>query len=132
MDEETDARWQQAGWATYAAIMLFGGGLVGIVNGTWALRYDEREADLVLAERNLDLWGFGALLGGAAMLATAIGVFNGKLWARWAGIVLAVLATVWAVGWAEIQPTQSLIAAIIYISVIFGLATNPVTVENGS
>lgn len=129
MNNETDGRWGQAGWATYAAIMLFGGGLVGIVNGIWALRYEDQRADLVLAERNLELWGAGALIGGVAMLATAIGVFNGKLWARWAGIVLAVLATVWAVGWAQIQPTQSLIASLIYISVIFGLATHPVTVE---
>jgi hypothetical protein len=132
MNNETQGHWQQAGWATYAAIMLFGGGLVGIVNGTWALRYDDREADLVLAERNLELWGIGALIGGVAMLAAAIGVFNGKQWARWAGIVLAVLAIVWTVGWAEIQPTQSLIAALIYISVVFGLATHPVTVETGS
>ena len=46
--------------------------------------------------------------------------------------MVAVLATVWTVEWAQIQPTQSLIAALIYISVIFGLATHPVTVENGS
>ena len=50
MPEKTSGRWQQAGWATYAAIMLFGGGIVGLVNGVWAIRYDDREADLVVAE----------------------------------------------------------------------------------
>jgi hypothetical protein len=132
MQIETGDKWQQAGWATYSAIMLFGGGLVGLVNGTWALRYGERKADLVLAERNLNLWGWFALVGGVAMLAAAIGVFRGKQWARWAGIVLAMLAIVWSVGWAEIQPMQSLIAALIYISVVFGLATHPVTVQIGT
>ena len=131
MPDETDALWRQAGWATYAAIMLFGGGLVGIVNGVWALRYDSREADLVLAERNLELWGTVALLGGVVMLTAAIGVFNGRNWARWTGIAIAVLAIVWAVGWAEIQPIQSLIGALIYISVVFALAVHPVTVEIG-
>lgn len=129
MSNETDGRWHQAGWATYAAIMLFGGGLVGIVNGVWALRYDDREADLVVAERNLELWGTVALLGGVVMLAAAIGVFSGKEWARWTGIVISVAAIIWAVGWAEIQPMQSLISALIYVSVVFALATHPVTVE---
>jgi hypothetical protein len=132
MSNETDGVWHQAGWATYAAIMLFGGGLVGIVNGVWALRYDDREADLVVAERNLELWGTVALLGGVVMLAAAIGVFSGKEWARWTGIVISVVAIIWAVGWAEIQPIQSLISALIYVSVVFALATHPVTVERGS
>ena len=132
MSNETDGVWHQAGWATYAAIMLFGGGLVGIVNGIWAFRYSDRQpADLVLAEKNLELWGTVALVGGVLMIAAGIGAFHGKGWARWTGIVLAVLAIAWAVGWAEIQPMQSLIAALIYISVIFALATHPVTVQGG-
>ena len=124
--------WQQAGWATYAAIMLFGGGIVGIVNGIWALRYSERQADLVAAATNLELWGAVSLGGGVLMLAAGIGVFNGKSWARWTGIVLAVLGIGWVTGWAEIQPMQSLIAALIYITVIFALATHPVTMERGT
>jgi hypothetical protein len=128
MPNGSGEKWQQAGWATYAAIMLFGGGLVGIVNGVWAFRYDDRLADLVLAEKNIELWGVVSLVGGAAMLAAGIGVFNGRSWARWTGITVAMLAIVWAVGWAEIQPVQSLIGALIHISVVFALATNPVTI----
>ncbi|MGI9645276.1 MAG: DUF7144 family membrane protein [Ilumatobacteraceae bacterium] len=128
MANEPDGTLEQAGWATYAAIMLFGGGLVGMVNGVWALRYEEREADLVLAERDLVLWGTILLIGGILMVAISIGVFTGRAWARWSGIVIAVLSIVWNVAWAEIQPTQSLIGALIGISVVFALATNPVTV----
>jgi hypothetical protein len=132
MPIERDGMWQQAGWATYAAIMLFGGGIVGIVNGIWALRYSERQADLVAAAKNLELWGAVSLVGGVLMVAAGIGVFNGKSWARWTGIVLAVLGIGWVTGWAEIQPMQSLIGALIYITVIFALATHPVTVERGT
>jgi hypothetical protein len=78
------------------------------------------------------VWGTVALLGGIAMLGVGIGVFYGRAWARWTGIAFAVLALVWSVGWAEIQPTQSLIGALINISVIYALATHPVTVEHGS
>jgi hypothetical protein len=127
MPIKTDEVWKQSGWATYAAIMLFGGGLVGIVNGTWALRYDDQQAELVLAEETLEVWGVVALLGGILMLTAGIGVFTGKSWARWTGITLAVLGIVWVAGWAQIQPMQSLIGALIYISVIFALATHPVT-----
>jgi hypothetical protein len=111
--------------------MLFGGGIVGLVNGVWALRYDEREADLVVLERNLQLWGAASLVVGAAMIATGIGVFYGKTWARWAGIGAALVAIVGTVAWAEIQPTQSLIGALISGSVIYALATTPVDVELG-
>lgn len=132
MSNETDEIWRQAGWATYAAIMLFGGGLVGIINGVWAIRYEAREADLVMAERSLELWGAFSLIGGVVMLTAAIGVFSGRDWGRWTGIVISVLAIIWNVGWAEIQPTQSLIGALINISVVFALATHPVTVERGT
>ncbi len=129
MPVESDGTWNQAGWATYAAIMLFGAGIVGIVNGVWAFRYSDREADLVLVEKNIELWGTVSLLSGVLMLAAGIGVFSGKSWARWTGIVLSLYGLGWVVGWAEIQPMQSLIGALIHISVIFALATHPVTVE---
>ena len=85
-----------------------------------------------MAERNLELWGGFSLIGGVVMLTSAIGVFSGRNWGRWTGIVIAVLAIVWNVGWAEIQPIQSLIGALINISVVFALATHPVTVERGT
>lgn len=129
MSEQTEGRWHQAGWATYAAIMLFGGGIVGLVNGVWAFRYNDREADLVFAERNLEVWGVASLAGGVVGLAAGIGLFYGKTWARWTGLAIAVVATVGNVAWAEIQPTQSLIGALINVTVIYALATHPVTVE---
>jgi hypothetical protein len=132
MPDETENLWEQSGWATYAAIMLFGSGLVGIVNGIWAIRYNDVEANLVVLETNLTFWGVVALLGGIALLAAGIGVFYGRRWARWTGIWLAVLTVVWSVGWAQVQPTQSLILALIHITVIYALAAYPVTVERGS
>jgi hypothetical protein len=129
MPQQATSRWHQAGWATYSAIMLFGAGIVGIVNSVWAFRYDDRRADLVVAETNLGLWGTVSLVVGVVSLAAGLGVFYGRFWARWTGIAVSVLAIVTAVAWAEIQSTQSLIAALMYGSVIYGLATNPVTVE---
>lgn len=129
MPNETNDKWQQAGWATYAAIMLFGGGLVGIVNGVWAIRYDGRPADLVVAEKDLELWGGVALIAGLLLLIAGIGVFYGKSWARWTGIALSVFGILWNVGWAEVQPTQSLIGALLFSSVVYALATNPVIVK---
>ena len=129
MPNETESQWDQAGWSTYAAIMLFGTGLVGILNGVWALRHDEIETTLVVAADDLLLWGLVALLGGLLLLATGIGAFYGKAWARWTGIVLSVLGIVWNVAWSEVQETQSLIGALLFASVVYALATTPVTVE---
>lgn len=129
MPQTATSRWHQAGWATYAAIMLFGGGIVGIVNAVWAFRYHDHRADLVIAEKNLALWGVFSLVVGVVALAAGIGVFYGRTWARWTGIAVSVVAIAVAVGWAQIQPTQSLIGALIYGSIIYGLATHPVAVE---
>ena len=54
--------------------MLFGGGIVGLVNGVWALRYDEREADLVVAfnEQALPLGKQGWQKAGASGVVPAI------------------------------------------------------------
>ena len=131
MLDKSLSQWDQAGWATYAAIMLFGGGLVGVVNGVWALRYHDRLADLVLAEKNIAVWGWISLIGGILLLAAGIGVFRGKRWARWTGIALAVLTIVWNVGWAEIQPAQSIIGAFLFASVVYALATTPVNLDTG-
>ncbi|MDH3682650.1 MAG: hypothetical protein OEV40_22175 [Acidimicrobiia bacterium] len=132
MPHETESFWEQSGWATYGAIMLFGSGLVGIVDGVWALRYADREADLVVLEKNIEVWGAVSLVGGIALLAAGIGVFDGQNWARWMGIVLALLAIVWSVGWAELQPIQSLIGALIHITVVYALAAHSVTVDRGT
>jgi hypothetical protein len=109
--------------------MLFGGGLVGMVNGVWGLRYHDRVADLVLGERNIEAWGWISLIGGVLLLTAGIGVFRGKRWARWTGIGLALLAILWNVGWAQIQPAQSTIGAFLYITVVYALATTPVTLD---
>ena len=43
----------------------------------------------------------------------------------WAGLLVG------SVAWAEIQPTQSLIGAVINVSVMYALASHPVTIEVG-
>ena len=83
----------------------------------------------MFAERNLELWGVVSLLVGGVMLAAGIGAFYGKGWARWTGHRRVCARDHRGVAWAEIQPTQSLIGAVIYVSVVYALATHPTTVE---
>ena len=65
----------------------------------------------------------------AKALRHALNGWSGSTTVRRIG--LAVFAILWSVGWAEIQPTQSLIGAILAVTVIYGLATTPVTVKTG-
>ena len=50
MANETDTKWDQAGWATYAAIMLFGGIVViyTMMGGLWAVVWTDALQYVVL------------------------------------------------------------------------------------
>ena len=111
-----------SGWLTYSGIMLVLIGAVSILDAIWAFRYDDTVADLVFFEDNLAAWGWIWLIVGIVLIAAGVGIFNRAQWARWTGIVVASLALLSNLSWAQIQPTQGLIGALLSGLVIYGLA----------
>jgi uncharacterized membrane protein HdeD (DUF308 family) len=112
------------GWVTYSGILLILGGVIALFDAIWAFRYSDTVVDLILFENNLEVWGVIWLIVGAVVIAAGFGVFNAKPWARVVGIVAASLSIVSNLNWAQIQPTQALIAAILAALVIYGLAVH--------
>ena len=110
------------GWVTYSGIMLIVAGAIAVIDAIWAFRYNDTLADLWLFENNLEVWGVIWLILGAVLIAAGFGVFRAESWARWTGIVAASFALVSNLSWAQIQPTQGLIGALLAALVVYGLA----------
>jgi hypothetical protein len=113
-----------SGWITYSGIMLIIAGAASIVDAIWAFRYDETVGDLVAFEDDLAVWAWWWLILGAVLVIAGVAVFKRAQWARWLGVIFAGVAVVSNLGWAQIQPTQGLIGAILAGLVVYGLAVH--------
>ena len=112
------------GWVTYSGIMLIVAGATAIVDAIWAFRYNNTLADLWLFEDNLEIWGVVWLIIGIVLILAGFGVLRAESWAQWVGIVAASFAIVSNLSWAQIQPTQGLIGALLATLVVYGLAAH--------
>lgn len=112
------------GWVTYAGIMIVVSGFVSIVDAIWAFRYNDTIVDLVLFEDSLAAWGWIWLILGVVMILTGFAVFRGETWAQWAGVVFASVAIVSNLSWAQVQPQQGLIGALLSTLVVYGLVVH--------
>ncbi len=112
------------GWVTYAGIMMIVVGMISIVDAIWAFRYNDTLADLVFFENNIQTWGVIWLIVGVVLIAAGFGVFSAQPWARVTGIVAASVAVLSNLSWAQIQPQQGLIGALLASLVIYGLAVH--------
>ncbi len=85
-----------AGIATFAAVMLVIGGVLGILRGIMAIANDSvfvNTPDYVF-EFNVEGWGWIHLALGIVALMTGLSLFRFTLWARVAGVAIAGLLLV--------------------------------------
>lgn len=97
---------------------------MSVIDAIWAFRYSDTVVDLVVFENDLAVWGWTWLILGVLLIAVGSQVFSRAPWARWVGIVVAAIAIVSNISWAQVQPTQSLIGVILASLVVYGLAAH--------
>ena len=112
------------GWITFAGVMMIIAGAASILDAIWAFRYNDTIVDLVFFEDSLTAWGWIWLILGVILIIAGFGVFRGESWAQLTGIVFASLAILANLSWAQAQPTQGLIGAILAGLVVYGLAAH--------
>lgn len=114
------------GWMIWAAVWMWMLGFFHALAGFAALVEDE----ILLATPNyiyaLDLttWGWLHLALGVLVLIAGFSIFNGSVWARTVGVILAVISTVANFAWLPYYPIWSLVMITANVFVIWALTVH--------
>jgi hypothetical protein len=115
---------EPSGWIVFAATMLF---MVGMFDALWGLGAVLND-EVVTAGGgggvivwDFTVWGWVHMLVGAIMVATSVGLFAMKGWARWTGIFFASLSAILQVGVLPAFPIWALIVIALDVVVIYQL-----------
>ena len=115
------------GWVLFAAVILFIGGAVNIIEGLVALfkddYYEVRPSGLVV-HVNYTSWGWTLLAIGAALVLVGYGVAMGYTWARVTAVVLACLNAVVNLAFIAAYPVWALLVIALDVIVIYALVVH--------
>jgi hypothetical protein len=117
------ARGEPSGWIVFAATMLF---MVGMFDAIWGLGAILNDQVVTVGGRgaivwDITVWGWIHLLVGLVMIATSVGLFMMKGFARWLGIFFAALSAILQVGVLTAFPIWALIVIALDVIVIYQL-----------
>ena len=114
-----------AGWLFFAGTILGLAGIMRILDGIWALRYDgavpEGLQDAVLGH-DLDTYGWVWIAVGVLLILVSIGIVQRSQLSRWIGYIGAVILAISATVWLPYYPVWSLIYIAIAVMVFYALA----------
>ncbi len=122
------------GWRIFAGIMLmlvgffnFIDGIVAIVNPKYLYFYSTPNGDGTATVHHLvfgsvNAWGWAILILGIIQVLAAFAIFGGFGWAAIVGITVAVCNSIAQILWIGVYPWWSILAILIDILVIYGLA----------
>ena len=112
-----------AGWVLFATVMFVIAACLNVIWGIAAVsnsHFFVANAHYILSD--LNTWGW-VMIGLAALEAiTAVSIWRGGGFGRWAGMILAGLAAVLWMMSIPAYPLWSLILVALYVLVIYGLA----------
>jgi hypothetical protein len=117
------ARGEPSGWIIFAATMLF---LVGMFDAIWGLGAILNDKVVTVGGSgaivfDITVWGWVHLVIGLLMIATSVGLFMMKGFARWFGIFFAALSAILQVGVLTAFPIWGLIVIALDVVVIYQL-----------
>jgi H+/Cl- antiporter ClcA len=109
------------GWIGFAGVILIIAGFFDVISGLWALDNKDRAVDEILYESNLETWGWIYLVVGIVIILAGFGVFQRAQWARWVGILAAMVGIIVEFFWMFATPGRSLVYIVIASMVIYAL-----------
>src|SRR5262245_2766996 len=117
------ARGEPSGWIVFAATILF---LVGMFGAIWGLGAILNDKVVTVGGSgaivwDITVWGWVHLVVGLVMIATSVGLFMMKGFARWFGIFFASLSAILQVGVLTAFPIWALIVIALDVVVIYQL-----------
>jgi hypothetical protein len=116
-----------SGWLTFAGILAIVVGLFNLIDGLVALLradyYLGTDRDILIL--NFTAWGWIWLILGAAQMIIGAGIIAGRMWARTAGVVLAVLAALGQLVFLRAFPVWSVLVIALCVILVYALTTPP-------
>jgi hypothetical protein len=111
------------GWIVFAATMLF---IVGMFDAIWGLGAVLNDKVVTVGGggvivADFTVWGWLHIVIGCVMIATSIGLFAMKAWARWLGILFASLSAITQVGVLPAFPIWAMIVIALDVVVLYQL-----------
>jgi len=114
----------QSGWVYFTGIVLFMVGIFNILWGLGALFRDEvltRSASGDLVVWDTTAWGWIHLILGIIIVATGLGLFGGRGWARWTAVFFVGLNAIAQIGWMTWYPLWSILIITLDVVIIYQL-----------
>jgi hypothetical protein len=121
--EARRARSEPSGWIVFAATVLF---MVGMFDAIWGLGAILNDEVVTVGGQgvivwDITVWGWVHLIVGLVMIATSVGLFMMKGFARWLGIFFAALSAILQVGVLPAFPIWAMIVVALDVVVIYQL-----------
>ena len=116
-----------SGWASFAGIVLFVVGVFDVLYGLAALLdngsviVNAVNGNQTVLVWDLTTWGWIHLVIGAVMIATSIGLFAVKEWARWVAVIFAALSAISHIGLLPHFPLWSILIIVLDLLVVYNL-----------
>ena len=116
-----------SGWAFFAGTILFIVGAFNAIYGLTAIFKDEvltgtGSGGVIVWD--VTGWGWIHLLVGIVMILTALGLFSGQNWARWAAVFFCMFNAITQVVFITVFPLWTILIVTLDIIVIYQLTAN--------
>jgi hypothetical protein len=123
MTTRTESGTAWLGWVLFAGAILVMIGAFNILEGIFALLWDERlvvtPARLVVVD--VTGWGWTLLVSGVIFMVTGFGLLAGLTWARVTAIVIVMLHALVQLAWLSAYPVWSLLMIALDVTVLYAL-----------
>ena len=114
------------GWTKFAGIMMILIGLFHALAGLSGVLKDDVYAVLpnYVLKFDVTTWGWIHLIGGIVVVLAGLSVWNGAVWARTVGVIIAAASALVSFAWIPLYPIWSIVLIAIDVTVIWALTVH--------
>ena len=115
------------GWIAFAGVMMVILGIFHAIDGLTALFNDEFYVvgkNGLVVELDYTAWGWAHLILGILLLVGAYSVFNGRIFGRTLGVIVATVSAIVNIGFIAAYPVWSVLMIALDILIIFAITVH--------
>ena len=114
------------GWTKFAGIMMILTGLFHALAGLSGVLKDDVYAVLpnYVLKFDVSTWGWIHLVIGIVVVLAGFSVWNGAVWARTVGVIIAAASALASFAWIPLYPIWSIVLIAIDVTVIWALTVH--------